>query len=127
MKRIFKTRYFSRWMRKTQLTDKVLVSAVEEMINGLFDADLGSGVLKKRVGITGRGKRGGARTLVATNKGSRWFFIFGYEKNAKANVSNTESEALFNLAQDLLTKTNLQLEEFVNDGMLEEVFYDKKD
>ena len=45
MKRIFKTRYFSRWMRKTELNDEVLYSAVIEMTQGLIDADLGGGIL----------------------------------------------------------------------------------
>jgi hypothetical protein len=53
-------------MRKTELTEAALRKAVEEMAAGLIDADLGSGVVKKRVGLAGRGKRGGARTLVAT-------------------------------------------------------------
>jgi hypothetical protein len=65
-------------MRKTALTDVVLCKAVQEMAAGLIDADLGGGVLKKRVGLAGRGKRGGVRTLVATNKGNRWFFVFGF-------------------------------------------------
>ena len=62
MKRVFKTRHFSRWMRKTELTDSALCEAVAEMSQGLIDADLGGGVVKKRVGLAGRGKRGGART-----------------------------------------------------------------
>ncbi len=81
MWRIFKTRHFSRWMRKTDLTNAALSNAVSEMDAGLIDADLGGGVVKKRVSLPGRGKRGGARTLVATNKGNRWFFVFGFEKN----------------------------------------------
>ena len=68
MKRVFRTRHFSRWMRKTELTDDALCAAVVEMSQGLIDADLGGGVVKKRVGLAGRGKWGGARTLVATNK-----------------------------------------------------------
>lgn len=80
MTRVFKTRHFQRWMRKTALSDAALCKAVEEMVAGLIDADLGGGVLKKRVGLAGRGKRGGARTLVASNRGSRWFFVFGFEK-----------------------------------------------
>lgn len=86
MQRVFKTRYFSRWMRKTALTDQALCAAVAEMIQGLIDAELGGGVVKKRVGLAGRGKRGGARTLVATNKGNRWFFLYGFEKNDRANI-----------------------------------------
>ena len=90
MKRIFKTRYFARWMRKTELSDKALYSAVIEMTHGLIDADLGGGILKKRVGLSGRGKRGGARTLVATNKGNRWIFVYGFEKNDRANIADGE-------------------------------------
>ena len=57
-------------MRKTELTDAALCVAVEEMVDGLIDADLGGGVVKKRIGLSGRGKRGGVRTLVATRKGN---------------------------------------------------------
>ena len=80
MKRVFKTRHFQRWMRKTELTHARLCQAVEEMAAGWIDADLGAGVVKKRIGLTGRGKRGGVRTLLATNRGRRWFFVFGFEK-----------------------------------------------
>lgn len=89
MKRVFKIRHFIRWMRKTELTDNALCSAVDEMAKGLIDADLGGGVVKKRVGLAGRGKRGGARTLVATNKGNRWFFVYGFEKNDRANITGS--------------------------------------
>jgi hypothetical protein len=45
MNRVFKTRFFSRWMRKTDLTEKALCDAVLEMIQGLIDADLGGDLL----------------------------------------------------------------------------------
>jgi hypothetical protein len=53
MLRIFKTRHFARWMRKTELTDAALSQAIREMTQGLIDADLGSGLYKKRVGLAG--------------------------------------------------------------------------
>ena len=127
MKRVFKTRYFSRWMRKTELTDRALCSAVAEMVQGLIDADLGGGVVKKRVGLAGRGKRGGARTLVATNKGNRWFFIYGFEKNDRANITDDELEALNDIAEQLLARTGKQLDETVQDGSLQEICHDIKD
>lgn len=43
MRRVFKTPHFSRWMRKTELTDSALCSAVAEIATGLIDADLGGG------------------------------------------------------------------------------------
>lgn len=108
-------------MRKTELTDAALCKAVKEMAGGLIDADLGGGVMKKRVGLAGRGKRGGARTLVATNKGNRWFFGFGFEKNDRANITDEELEGLQAIAVDLLARTGKQLDEAVTDGTLQEI------
>jgi hypothetical protein len=124
MKRIFKTRYFHRWMRKTELTDIALCHAIAEMDAGLIDADLGGGIVKKRVATGGRGKSGGARTLVATNRGSRWFFVFGFEKNERANIADDELEALQVLAKDLLARTSEQLDQAVIDGALLEICHD---
>jgi hypothetical protein len=122
--RVFKTRYFARWMRKTELTNSALCEAVAEMVQGLVDADLGGGVVKKRVALPGRGKSGGARTLVATNKGNRWFFVFGFEKSDRANISDQELEALQDLAQDLLARTGAQLDLAVQTSALEEICHD---
>ncbi len=101
--------------------------AVAEMVQGLIDADLGGRVVKKRVGLAGRGKRGGARTLVATNKGNRWFFVFGFEKNERANIGDDELEALQEIAEQLLARTGRQLDEAVKDGSLLEIGDDNKD
>lgn len=127
MRKIFKTRHFTRWMRKTDLTDAALSNAVSEMDAGLIDADLGSGVVKKRVALPGRGKRGSARTLVATNKGNRWFFIFGFEKNERANISKKELEALQDIAFDLLRLDSNQLNVHVKSEALLEIFHDDQD
>jgi len=67
---IIKTKKFDRWARKTALTDASRI-AVEEMVEGLIDADLGGGVFKKRVALPGRGKSGSVRTLLATNRRDR--------------------------------------------------------
>jgi hypothetical protein len=121
MRRVFKTRHFVRWMRKSELTDAALCAAVAEMVAGLIDADLGGDVVKKRVALPGQGKRGGARTLVATRKGGRWFFVFGFEKSERANVTPTELDALQTLAGSLLGLTPIQLDKAVEDGALQEI------
>ena len=51
MQRIFRTRTFSRWMRKSGVSDSDLTRAVEEMMQGLVDADLGGHLFKKRVAV----------------------------------------------------------------------------
>ncbi len=108
-------------MRKTGLTDAALCKAVQEMAAGLIDADLGGGVVKKRVGLAGRGKRGGARTLVATNKGNRWFFVFGFEKNERDNINDDELQALKDYTAELLNRTSTQLDNAGADGTLQEI------
>ena len=123
-RRIFKTRSFARWMRKTELRDAALCKAAAEMAQGLIDADLGSGVVKKRVALPGRGKSGSTRTLVATNKGSRWFFVFGFEKNERDNIQNDELEALQTLAADLLTLSGSQLDSQVEKGASQEICHE---
>lgn len=124
--RVFTTRHFSRWLRKTGITETALCRAVSEMAQGLIDADLGGCVVKKRVGFAGRGKRGGARTLVATNRGSRWFFLHGFEKTERANIADDELEALKDIAEQLLARTGRQLDDAVQDGSLLEICHDYK-
>ena len=121
MRRVLKTRYFSKWMRKTELTDQSLCTAVIEMTQGLFDANLGGHVFKKRVGMGNRGRRSRARTLIATNQGSKWFFMYGFEKNDKSNIADNELEGLQDLAKDLLARTQVQIEEAIAAGKLEEI------
>jgi len=126
VKRVLKTRHFSRWMRKTALSDKDLLAAVAEMEAGLIDADLGGGVIKKRVALPGRGKSGSVRVLVATRRSDRWFFVFGFEKNQRASVADNELEALQNIARDLLRLTNVQMDTAIAEGSLEEIRHDSQ-
>jgi hypothetical protein len=72
---ILKTRNFARWARETGLADSLLDKAVLEIGRGLLEADLGGGILKKRIALPGRGKRGSIRTLLATNRNDRWFLF----------------------------------------------------
>ena len=126
MTRLFKTRHFARWMRKTDLSDELLYAAVCEMESGLIDADLGGGVVKKRIAYQGRGKRGSSRILIATNKNDRWFFVFGFDKNERDNINSTELKALQTLASDLLDFSETELESEIKNNTLEEIYYDTK-
>ena len=47
-----------------------------------------------------------ARTLVATNKDNRWFFLFGFEKNARANITVEEVKGLRESTRQLLGMTS---------------------
>jgi hypothetical protein len=124
---IYKTRWFDRWARKQGLDDFSLGNAVSEMTAGLYEADLGGGLLKKRIARRGQGKRGGFRTLVATDKETRWFFIYGFPKNERSNIDKDEEEALKKLALWLLSLTPEALEKAKSAHELMEVNCDEKD
>jgi len=121
---IYKTRHFNRWARKADLPDQALYRAVLEIRQGLVDADLGGGIIKKRIALPGHGKRGSTRTLLATNRNDRWVFVYGFEKNERANISDNELEALKLLADDLLALTETQISEAISKGSLLEVTYE---
>ena len=112
--KIYKTRWFDNWAKKQDLSTQALCQAVHEMKNGLYEADLGGGLFKKRIARQGQGKSGGFRTLIATNKGSDWFFVFGFEKNARSNINKKEEQALKKLAEQYLTYTSQALEKAQN-------------
>ena len=120
-RRVLKTKTFARWMKKTELTDKALCDAVDEMQQGLIDADLGGNLYKKRVGIANRGKRGGVRTLLATNLGNRWFFMFGYEKNDKESLSSEDKAVALGLSQTFLGLSEADLIMYLELNKLEEI------
>ena len=90
----------------------------------LIDANLGGGIIKKRVALPGRGKRGSARTLVATNSANRWFFVFGFEKNDRDNINAKELSALKALASDLLRLGVHELSAAVTATTLQEICHE---
>ncbi len=121
MERIFRTRIFTRWAKGVGLTDEILCKAVAEMVGGLIDANLGGGIIKKRVALPGRGKRGGGRTLVATNFAGCWFFLYGFEKSNSADIAIDELKALRQVAEELLELDDYSLLVALRAGKIIEV------
>jgi hypothetical protein len=94
------------------------------MERGLIDADLGGHVVKKRVPLAGRGKRSGARTLVATQFDDRWFFMYGFEKNERPNIADDELKVLREVAKELLALKDMEIAIAVSKGELVEIYHD---
>ena len=122
--RIFKNKAFDKWATKEGLTDDALRSSVSEIERGLVDAELGGHVLKKRVALVGRGKSGGARTLLAYQVKDKAFFVYGFAKNAKSNIKPDELKALKMLAAQYLGYNDKELNKVIKDRMLIEVSND---
>ena len=120
-KRSFKTKTFSRWMKRAGLRDASLLLAINEMENGLIDADLGGNVFKKRVALPGAGKRSGARIVVASKLSGRWFFLFGFGKNERENIGDDELIQLQGTARLLLHLSEANIEKLLLIGELKEL------
>lgn len=76
---------FDRVFKKTRLTDSVLCYAAGDVFTGVFEADLGGGVIKKRLALH-QGKRGGARTVIFFRQGTTWFITMDGLKTCRGNT-----------------------------------------
>ena len=125
-KRVFKTKTFDRWAKKL-LSDDILCRAAREIEQGLFEADLGGGICKKRVAIAGMGKSGGARTLVAKQHAAAIFFLLGREKSSPGtDFSDAAVEAVKLIGVNLQIQPMSKLDEMKFNGSLKEICNDKK-
>ena len=118
---IYKNKLFSKWAAKEGIDDATLVSAVEEIQLGLIDANLGGNILKKRVAVGGRGKSAGVRTLLAYRIGNKAFFVYGFTKNSRANISDDELKSLKLYAKVLFGYNDKEITKAIKQGILIEV------
>jgi hypothetical protein len=121
MVRVFKTRSFTRFMRKEGLIDDALRDAVSRAERGLIDADLGSGVIKQRVARRGQGRSGGYRTLIAFKAAERSVFLFGFAKRDQDNIDAGELRILRRAAAEMLSWSEKQIAAMLATGAWTEV------
>ena len=119
--RIFKHRVFHLWARDEGLANQLIESAINEIGQGLFEANLGSGLYKKRVARKGKGKRSGYRTLIAFKHNDKAVLMYGFAKNECENISDKEKEIYKRLAKYYLDITDMQLNVLIRNGELIEV------
>lgn len=123
-KRVFKLKTFSRWARKL-VTDEALCAAAREIDQGIYEADLGAGVCKKRVAILGKGKSGSTRALVAKKHERAIFFLVGREKSAPGgDFSDKVIDAAKLVAKSLESASANTMSEMLDAGTIEEICHD---
>ena len=119
--KIYKHRLFHQWAKSERIDDTRLIEAVDEINNGLFEANLGHGLYKKRIARKGQGKRGGYRTLLAFKQDAKAIFIYGFAKNNKGNIEPKEKTIYNKLAAIYLNTTPNQISELILNGELLEI------
>ena len=121
MKIVMKTKTFDRWAKKIVATS-ALCNAAREIDLGIYEADLGDGICKKRVPIAGQGKSGGIRTLVAKKNKDAIVFIVGREKSSPgSDFTEREQEAAGIIARSLEAADIKTLRELACLGTLKEL------
>ena len=124
---IFKNKWFVRFASKEGIEDRKLWEAIKAAERGTIDADLGGGVIKQRVARDGGGKSGGYRTIILYRKGDRAFFVYGFPKSERENISPSELREFKKLAEVMLDMTSKQIEDQVTAGHLQKVACDEEE
>ncbi|MGX7741876.1 type II toxin-antitoxin system RelE/ParE family toxin [Rhodopseudomonas parapalustris] len=118
---VYQTKEFAKFARKAKVESADLLVAAADVAEGRWDANLGGGVFKQRIGRKGGGKSGGFRTIIVCRMGAHSFFVHGFAKNQKANISAKELDALKKLATVLLALDVEALETAIAAGEISEV------
>jgi hypothetical protein len=119
--RIFRSKWFSRFAKKEGITDGELRNIVNDLEKGLWDADLGGGVYKKRLARSGAGKSGGYRTIVFFKSEFRSFFVYGFAKSDRDNIDEDELQDLKHTAKIDFALTKKEIEKRLKKGLLTEI------
>jgi len=121
--RVFKNKWFARWARTEDVPDSALVRAAAEVVAGQMEADLGGCLFKKRLAREGSGKRSGYRVLLGYKKpnADRIVFLYAFAKNARANISDKEKEALNLVAEAFVSTIDAQVSLLLKEGSILEV------
>ena len=118
--RIFKNTWFTRFAGKEGITDDELKGLVSQLEAGQSDANLGGGVYKMRVARPGESKAGGYRVIVFFRSEERTFYVYGFSKSDRANISVKELKAYKEAAREYFSMTSDQLNQRVIHGQLQE-------
>ncbi|WP_431053205.1 type II toxin-antitoxin system RelE/ParE family toxin [Roseateles sp. L2-2] len=97
------------------------------MAGGLIDADLGGGLLKKRIARRGAGKSGGYRVIVAKRGDGPWFFVNGFAKSESANMDRLTLIHCRDLARSLAAMSGRERRLALEKGELKKVNCDAEE
>ena len=123
---IYLSKAFTRLARRDGLPDVHICQAIGEMNEGLIDADLGAGLFKKRIAMSGQGKRGGWRSLLGFQVGNKAFFLYLFPKSRRDNINAAEMKVLKRLTKYYLILKPAEIKAALQCGELREVHCNEK-
>ncbi|STX81697.1 Uncharacterized protein conserved in bacteria [Legionella busanensis] len=121
--RIFKNKWFNKFAKKEKISDKKLCEIVKNLEKGLIDVDYGGGVIKQRLARLNQGKSSGYRCIILFRFNEKTFFVYGFPKNERDNISLDEERAFKDLSEQMFNFTDKEIDKLINTGTLIEVNY----
>jgi hypothetical protein len=122
---VLAVRNFVRFAARAGLSDQALLKAADEIRRGIWDADLGGGLVKKRMARPGGGKRGGFRVIVAwrQSNGKRGLLVFllGFAKNDADTLTRAGHEGLKRVAAIYMNATPAGIATLMANGAAMEI------
>lgn len=112
-----KTKWFTKWAKKQNISDEKLMEAIENIHEGLSSVNLGAELYKVRVASDNRGKSSSYRTLVVYRAGDRAVIVYGFPKNERDNLASDELSHFKKLAKDILALTDEKLEKAIENSV----------
>lgn len=119
--KIFKSKWFSRFARQNGVEDQELCIAITRAERGFIDANLGGHVINQRIARTNQGKSGGFRSIILFRIEEKSFFIYGFPKNQRENITIQELKGFKKLAKDLSIVNDDKLLQLIEEGEFTEV------
>jgi hypothetical protein len=116
-----KTKWFTKWAKKNDVSDKYLNEAVQNIESELSAVNLGTNIYKVRISRKGSGKSGGFRTILVFKASERAVFLYGFAKNEQDNISKSELAMFKKLGKDLLLLNQQELETAIKSNALQEI------
>ena len=111
--RIFKTKGFAKFARKEGIDDAKLCAAVKDAEAGKIYANYGGSLVKQQIARPHGGKSGGYRVLILYPRGVKAFFVYGFPKNERDNITKEEERDWKALAKYLFGASDAQLGELL--------------
>ncbi|MBO5651755.1 MAG: type II toxin-antitoxin system RelE/ParE family toxin [Selenomonas sp.] len=119
--KVYKLDTFCKFAKKEHVSDADLLHALDAILQGNADANLGSFLYKQRVARQGKGTSGGYRVILCLRFDDKAFFLYGFSKSERSNINDRELLALKKQAKILLSLSAEIIESMLDDGVLMEI------
>ncbi|GHU47287.1 addiction module toxin RelE [Spirochaetia bacterium] len=118
--RIFKAKWFTKFVERETISDGELKEVVRQAETGQV-VNLGGDVFKIRLARAGEGKSGGYRLILFFRQGEYTFFEYAYPKSKRDNISDKDLKRFKILAKTHLALTDKEIKKRIEDETLSEI------